>query len=78
VRACVDEARAFDIERVFALTYKPAFFEKLSFRVANVMEFPQKVWGECVRCPFFANCKEVAVLLDLREGADIGVPVLRD
>jgi amino-acid N-acetyltransferase len=32
------------------------------------MEFPQKVWNECVRCPFFTNCKEVAVVRDLREG----------
>ena len=57
--------------------YKPAFFEKQAFRVANVMEFPQKVWNECVRCPFFTNCKEVAVVLDLREGGDIGVPLVR-
>ncbi|MGH2608102.1 MAG: N-acetyltransferase [Tepidiformaceae bacterium] len=77
VRSCIDEAQQFGIERVFALTYKPAFFEKLAFRVANVMEFPQKVWNECVRCPFFTNCKEVAVVLDLREGADIGVPLVR-
>jgi amino-acid N-acetyltransferase len=77
VAACIDEAKRFGIERVFALTYKPAFFEKQAFRVANVMEFPQKVWNECVRCPFFTNCKEVAVVLDLRDGGDIGVPLVR-
>ncbi len=66
VAACVDEARALGLERVFALTYRPGFFEKQEFRVANVMEFPQKVWNECVRCPFFTNCKEVAVVMDLR------------
>lgn len=77
VSACLDEAKAFGIERVFALTYKPGFFEKLHFRVANVMEFPQKVWNECVRCPFFTNCKEVAVVLDLREGHDLSVPMSR-
>jgi len=65
VAACVDEARAFGLERIFALTYRPGFFEKQGFRVANVMEFPQKVWSECVRCPFFTNCKEVAVVMDL-------------
>jgi len=66
VAACVAEAQAIKLERVFALTYRPAFFEKQGFRVANVMEFPQKVWNECVRCPFFTNCKEVAVVMDLR------------
>jgi amino-acid N-acetyltransferase len=73
VAACVADARIFDLERVFALTYKPGFFEKQGFRLANVMEFPQKVWNECVRCPFFTNCKEVAVVLPLR--GDDSVPM---
>ena len=76
VAACVADARAFGLERVFALTYKPGFFEKQGFTIANVMEFPQKVWNECVRCPFFTNCKEVAVVLPLRETADLSVPLL--
>ena len=77
VAACVADARAFGLERVFALTYRPGFFEKQGFTIANVMEFPQKVWNECVRCPFFTNCKEVAVVLPLRETADLSVPLLR-
>ena len=24
--------------------------------------FPQKVWSECVRCPFFTDCREIAVV----------------
>lgn len=74
VESCVADARTFGLERVFALTYKPGFFEKQGFRVANVMEFPQKVWGECVRCPFFTNCKEVAVVMDLA-GPNLSVPL---
>jgi len=74
VAACIADARAYGIDRVFALTYRPGFFEKQGFRLANVMEFPQKVWNECVRCPLFANCKEVAVVRDLRETADLTVP----
>ena len=77
VASCLDDAVRFGLDRVFALTYKPGFFEKQGFRLANVMEFPQKVWNECVRCPFFANCKEVAVVLDLREAADLSVPLAR-
>jgi len=77
VAACVADARAFGLDRVFALTYKPGFFEKQGFRVANVMEFPQKVWGECVRCPFFTDCKEVAVVMDLGVCADLSVPLAR-
>ena len=77
VRACVAEGRQMSLDRVFALTYKPGFFERQGFRLANVMEFPEKVLNECVRCPFFTNCKEVAVVMDLREGADIPVPLAR-
>lgn len=77
VAACVADAYAFELERVFALTYKPGFFEKQGFRVANVMEFPQKVWNECVRCPFFTRCKEVAVVRDLATGFDDTVPLAR-
>lgn len=76
VAGCVEDARELGLERVFALTYRPGFFEKQGFRVANVMEFPQKVWNECVRCPFFTNCKEVAVVMDLVPGAaDVRVPM---
>ncbi len=77
VAACIDDARALGLDRVFALTYRPGFFEKQGFRLANVMEFPQKVWNECVRCPFFTNCKEVAVVRNLREEADLSVPLVR-
>jgi amino-acid N-acetyltransferase len=66
VAECVKDAEEFGLARVFALTYRPGFFEKQGFRVANVMEFPQKVWNECVRCPFFTNCKEIAVVRDLK------------
>jgi len=72
VDACVDEARALGIERVFALTYRPGFFERQRFVVANVMDFPQKVWNECVRCPFFTNCREIAVVRDLRAEGGTG------
>ncbi len=75
VAACIEDARQFGLERVFALTYRPGFFEKAGFRLANVMEFPQKVWNECVRCPFFTNCKEVAVVIDLQPRADLSVPM---
>ncbi len=65
VTACINDAKEFGIERVFALTYRPQFFQKQGFRLADVMEFPQKVWNECVRCPFFSDCHEVAVVIDL-------------
>ena len=65
VRACLDEARRIGLPRVFALTYKPGFFEKLGFRVVDKATLPHKVWNECIRCPKFPDCGEIAVVLDL-------------
>ncbi len=65
VNAAVDEARLIGLDRVFALTYRPAFFERLGFVQADVMTLPRKVWNECYRCPKFPSCNEIALVADL-------------
>jgi amino-acid N-acetyltransferase len=62
--ACLAEARDLLITRVFALTYKTAFFERLGFRVVNKIDLPEKIWKDCLRCSKFYHCDEVAVLLE--------------
>lgn len=63
--ACLAEARDLLITRVFALTYKTAFFERLGFRVVNKIDLPEKIWKDCLKCSKFYHCDEVAVLLEL-------------
>ena len=65
VEAAVAEARAIGLSRCFALTYRPAFFERLGFVQADVMTLPRKVWNECYRCPKFPSCNEIALVKDL-------------
>jgi len=65
VQACLEEARDIGLRTVFALTFRPGFFEKLGFRQADVMTLPRKVWNECYRCPKFPNCDEIAMVLDV-------------
>jgi amino-acid N-acetyltransferase len=65
VRACLDEARSLGLKRVFALTMKPVFFQKLGFSQADAMTLSRKVWSECYRCPKFMNCDETAMVLDI-------------
>jgi amino-acid N-acetyltransferase len=65
VNATLEEARRLGLERVFALTYRPAFFERLGFVQADVMTLPRKVWNECYRCPKFPSCNEIALVIDL-------------
>ena len=74
VRACVEEGRQLGLERLFALTYRPGFFERLGFVQADVMELPRKVWNECYRCPKFPGCNEIAMTLDLAAPAPGAAP----
>jgi amino-acid N-acetyltransferase len=61
MQACLDEGRELGINTIFCLTYNPAFFEKFGFSQVDKSELPQKVWGECLRCPKFPDCDEVAL-----------------
>ena len=69
VGAHLQEARDLGLSTVFALTYRPGFFERLGFRQADVMTLPRKVWNECYRCPKFPTCNEIAVVIDLKASA---------
>jgi len=64
VESCISEAIMLGIGRVFALTYKPAFFEKLGFNVVDKAELPQKIWTDCLKCSKFPDCDEVALVAD--------------
>jgi len=63
VEAALEEARRMGLKRIFALTYKPEFFRRFGFSVVDKAELPQKVWGDCVKCPKFPQCDETAVSL---------------
>ena len=65
VEELIEEARALGLPRVFALTYVQGFFERLGFRVAPKEALPHKIWGDCLNCPKFPNCDEVALIRDL-------------
>lgn len=64
VESCISEAIVLGIARVFALTYKPEFFEKLGFHVVDKSELPQKIWADCLKCSKFPDCDEVALVAD--------------
>jgi len=65
VEACISEAIILGIPRVFALTYRPEFFEKLGFARVDKSELPQKIWTDCLKCSKFPDCDEIALLTDL-------------
>ncbi len=59
------EAVDLEIPRIFALTYQTPFFVKCGFRIIDKDNLPQKVWKECINCPKFPNCDEIAVIKEL-------------
>ena len=65
VNACIEEARSLGIARIYALTYRPEFFEGIGFSRVPKESLPHKVWGDCLKCPQFPNCDEDAVILEL-------------
>ncbi len=65
IAACLDEAVTVGVTKVFALTYVPELFEKIGFDRVDRSVLPRKVWTECVYCPKFLDCGEIAVLKEL-------------
>jgi amino-acid N-acetyltransferase len=65
IEACLEETNELGIKKVFALTFKPEYFEKKGFRKIEKDELPHKIWSECINCPKFPNCEEVAMLREM-------------
>jgi len=67
VGACIEDARTLGVATLFCLTYQPAFFHSLGFREVDRGTLPRKVWSECIRCPKFNHCTEIAMTLQVLE-----------
>jgi amino-acid N-acetyltransferase len=62
VDRCWDAARELELATVFTLTYVAEFFEKCGYHRIDKADLPHKIWNECVRCPLFPNCHEIALI----------------
>lgn len=77
VEALEQEARDNDLESIFAFTYVPGFFGKLGFDEVDRGELPLKAWKDCLRCPKFQACDEIAMLKRLRAPRSMHVSLFR-
>ncbi len=50
------------VKMFFTLTYQPGFFAKCDYIETEKDNLPQKVWKECVYCPLYPHCDEVALI----------------
>ena len=61
VDALVDDAKRLGIPRLFAFTYVPDFFAKMGFTICQHEDLPHKVFNDCMHCPKFLACDEIAM-----------------
>jgi len=66
VEALVAEAQNYGLDAVFAFTYVVDFFRKIGFHPTERGILPLKAWKDCLRCPKFQACDEIAVIRILR------------
>jgi amino-acid N-acetyltransferase len=71
------EARQFGLHSIFAFTYVDGFFRKLGFAEVERGELPLKAWKDCLRCPKFQCCDEIAMVKYLTGNA-ADIPAERD
>ncbi len=55
------QAREHDLHSLFAFTYVDGFFRKLGYEEVDRGELPLKAWKDCLRCPKFQACDEIAM-----------------
>jgi amino-acid N-acetyltransferase len=67
VEALLDDAAELGLKHVFALTYKPHFFERIGFRIIDKQQLPHKVWSICIDCLKFPVCDEVAMQIEVED-----------
>ncbi|NQU73980.1 MAG: N-acetyltransferase, partial [Candidatus Omnitrophica bacterium] len=63
--ACLKEAKRLGLKKIFALTYKPSYFEQFGFREIEKKNLPHKIWVDCIRCVKFPDCNEIALIKEL-------------
>jgi len=62
----VEDAHVLGVPTLFAFTYVPGFFGKLGFAVVQHESLPHKVFSDCMHCPKFMACDEIAMVRQLR------------
>ena len=62
IEALENEAINNDLDAIFAFTYVAEFFRKVGFHEVDRGLLPLKVWKDCLTCPKFQCCDEIAVL----------------
>lgn len=75
VAALVEWARADGYDQICALTLSEGFFNRCGFVTVDRWTISPKIWHECIYCPKFDACDEIAVLMNLTKPALVPKPL---
>ena len=65
VDASVNEANQLGAKKIFVLTHKPDYFRRFGFKKISKKDLPHRIWAECINCPKFPDCEEIAMIKQL-------------
>ncbi len=65
VNAQLERGKEMGFTKVFTLTYKVKFFEKIGFNIVSMDELPKKIWSDCLKCVKYPDCDEIAMIKEL-------------
>jgi amino-acid N-acetyltransferase len=62
VKALLAQAHKHNVSSICLFTRIPEFFSRLGFSMAQREDLPDKIHKDCIACPRFHNCDEVAMV----------------
>ena len=62
VEALLQEAERHNVTCVCLFTRIPEFFSRVGFNVASREDLPDKIYKDCIHCPRFYACDEIAMV----------------
>jgi amino-acid N-acetyltransferase len=63
-------ARRDGFDKLCAFTHAPAYFIQMGFSIVPHLWLPEKVFTDCVKCPLFRRCGQVAMVVPLEPAVD--------
>mgnify|MGYP002621721370 CR=1 FL=1 len=63
VKRLLEDGKRLGVKKFFTLTYNTPFFASVGFQIVEKETLPQKIWRECIDCPKFSKCDEIAMIL---------------
>ncbi len=65
IESCIEEARTFEMNKLFCLTFKEDFFRHFGFVRIDRADLPLKIWSDCMLCVKFPDCEGIAMMKPL-------------